>query len=145
MTDDDIDLYPVPNPEWTPRQQENWDEHMQAVYERLETDVGRYWYRRTWRPKKRNAGKLERDHVEFGTPEDYIVAHIEDTLQPMGSMMGVMMRKIGKHDDDSELQQALEDITQARLQQIADDDPHRAKRLLEQTEKIAGLYGVSDA
>lgn len=140
---DNIEPYPVPNPDWTPKQEQNWNEYMQTVYERLETDAGRRWYRRCWRPKQRNEGKMKRDHVKFGTPEDYIIEHIEDTFEPWGSMMGVMMRKVGSYSaDKDELETAIEDITRAKLREMAESNPDRARRLLTDTEKVASMYGV---
>lgn len=140
---DNIDPYPVPNPEWTPKQEQNWNDYMANVYDELETELGRTWYRRCWRPKQRNEGKLKRDHVEFGTPEDYIIAHVEDHFEPMGSMMGVMMRSIGKHRDNDELEEAISDIVRAKLRVMAENNPARARRLLDQTKKVTQLYGVT--
>lgn len=136
--------YDAPDPEWTPKQQTNWEESGKLVYDRLETDVGRYWYRRTWRPKKRNSGIMKRDHVELGTPEDYIVAHVEDRLNPMGDITSLMMRKLGTRNFDvDELEEAIDDIVQARLHNIAENDPDRARQLASEANMVAELYGAT--
>jgi hypothetical protein len=143
--DDEPEPYDTPSPEWTPKQQTNWEEHCQSLYENLETEAGRYWFKRTWRPKKRNQGYMERDHVELGTPEDYIVAHVEDQLEPMGDITSVMMRKLGTRNvDEDELEEAISDIVQAKLQQIEETDPDRARRLVSDANMAAELYGASE-
>lgn len=138
--------YEVHSDEWTPRQHENWDDYGADIYERLETDLGRYWYRRCWRPKKAHNGMMKRDHVKLGTPEDYIIEHVEDTFDPWGNLTGVMMRKLGTLPGDvtkDELEEAIDDIVRAKLRKLKENDPDRARDLLRQTERVAALYGVS--
>lgn len=143
ISSDGVVPYEVPNPEWTPKQEENWNNYGQDVYDRLETESGRYWYRRTWRPKKQHEGMMKRDHVKFGTPEDYVVAHVEDALNPMGNLTGLMMRKLSTRGFDQDgLQEAIDDITQARIQNIAEHDPDRARRLLADAQQLAQTYGL---
>jgi len=134
-----------PNPEWTPKQQENYETHMQEVYEEIDSELGRIAYRNCWRPKQRNEGKLTRDHVQLGTSEDYIVEHVEDFFDPWGSMVGIMMREIGSYDVSTDaLDEAQKAIVRAKLRVLADNDPERAVRLATETEAVAQLYGVTD-
>lgn len=126
--------------DWTPKQKENWRQHGQPVYEKLETNAGRYWYRRTWRPKKQRNGMMQRDHVKLGTPEDYVAEHVSDTLNPMGNMTSVMMRKIGRMNADTDdLDEAYEDIVQAKIKCMS---PARQARLGRDAARMARAYGL---
>lgn len=141
--DEPFDPPEWPNSEWTPKQQENYERHMRAEYEALETDVARYWYRRVWRPKMRNDGAKKRDHVKLGTPEDYVEEHVSDTFDPWGNFTGVMMRRISSYSvDKSELEDAISEIVRVKLERLAENDPQRARELLANTERVASLYGV---
>jgi len=125
---------------WTPKQCENWDNHGQEIYENLETEVGRYWFRRSWRPKKRGSGLMERDHVKFGTPEDYVVYEVEDRFKPMGSIHGSVMRSFSSFSaDKDELERAIADIFQAKFRLLPD---HEQARIAQQANKVADLYGI---
>lgn len=132
-----------PNPDWTPKQQENWENDGKPVYERIETEEAREWYRRTWRPKKRNDGMIERDHVKFGTPEDYVKYNVEDYFDPWGSFDGVMMRHmtVSKEKRD-ELDENVKEIVRAKLKLLKKQSPGAAQRLLNESNKVASLYGV---
>lgn len=135
------DEYPAPD--WTPKQQENWERVGQDVYGRLETELGRRAYRHVWRPKKRGDGMMQREHVKLGTKEDYVAEMVDDVFSPWGSMTGVMMRKISFGEETRErLEEAVSDIVQAKLERLKERDPAAAQRLLEETEKVAGLYGL---
>ena len=143
---EEVDPYPVPNPEWTPKQEANWREYGQAVYNNLQTDIGRKWYRKTYRPKMRVEGMMTRDHVELGTAEDYINANVEDRLEPMGDMTKVMMRELGVREFDiEELETAIDDIVQAKLHHIKDADPDRARRIIEQASKLNKIFGTTES
>jgi len=133
-----------PNPEWTPKQQENWEESIKPTYERLETDVARYWFRRTWRPKKRNSGKLKRDHVKLGTPEDYIEHNVQEAFNPWGDLTSVMMRQVGSYDDKDELDDVVEEIVGARCDLLKQTNPEELDRLARESKKVARLYGVEE-
>ena len=132
-----------PSDEWTPKQKENFANHGRAEFEELETDVGRDWYKRCFRPKKRNEGMMKRDHVKLGTPEDYVTKHVEDTFDPWASLEGIMMRKLGRYSVDTDtLDAAVEDIVRAKLRRLAETNPERAQRLYSETSKVASLYGI---
>jgi hypothetical protein len=134
-----------PNPDWTPKQKENWESSMKKWYNKLETDVGRRWARACYRPKKRNEGMMERDHVKLGTPEDYVTKHVEDTFDPWASLEGIMMRKLGRYSVDTDtLDAAVEDIVRAKLRRLAETNPERAQRLYSETSKVASLYGIDE-
>jgi hypothetical protein len=125
--------------EWTPKQRQNWRDHALSVYRELETDWGRYWYRRTWRPKKRGDGMMQDDHVKLGTPEDYVTENVEDYLRPMGDMTSVMMRQISRYTvDKDDLDNAVEDIVQAKIATMGE---RQQQRLLEQSQRVAEIYG----
>ena len=142
-----VEPYEEPNPEagewpegWTPRQRQNWLESGRTTYDSLETDCGRYWYRRTWRPKARNHGMMKRDHVKLGTPEDYITENVADVLHPMGDMTSVMMRQLARYSvDTDELDDAVEDIVQAKIQNMSED---RKTRLVGDAIRVANIYGL---
>jgi len=141
--DDNIHVYDPPCADWTPTRRANWDAHMADEYEQLETDAARYWYRRCYRPKMRGSGKMQRDHVKLGTPEDYIVEHVDDCLSPMGDLTSLMLRRVSSLIVDTDVLDAVaEEIAHVRLQQIAANDPSRAERLLEESRHVASLYGV---
>lgn len=133
------DEYPAPD--WTPKQMENWENAGKPVYDRIETEEARAWYRRIYRPKKRNDGMMERDRVTFGTPEDYIKYSVEDAFDPWGSMEGMMMRHLSV-DNKDELDEHAREILKAKLKLLKKQDPEAAKRLLRETDKVASLYGV---
>lgn len=142
ITDDIEDIpdeYPVDD--WTPKQVENWEDSGKHVYERIETEDARAWYRRVWRPKKRNDGMMERDRVSFGTPEDYIKYYVEDAFDPWGSVEGSMMRHFAVSNTD-ELDEHAREILKAKLKLLKKQDPEAAKRLLRETNDVANLYGL---
>lgn len=138
--------YPEPNPEtndypeeWTPKQRTNWDDHAQDVYEQLETENGRYWYRRTWRPKMRGDGMMKRDHVKLGTPEDFVQYMVDDRLDMWADLTGAMMREIGRYDNKDALEDAVDDIVQARVSLMSDE---RKRQLAQDATDVAKLYGL---
>jgi hypothetical protein len=133
-----------PDPEWTPKQQENWESSMKEWYNNLETDAGRRWTRAVYRPKKRNNGCMTRDHVKLGTPEDYLDEHVDQAFNPWGSFTSLMMREISTYDVDMDaLETAIEDIVRAKLRVLAEHNPQRARRVLAETNKVAELYGAT--
>jgi len=142
MSDNDIpDDYPAEH--WTPKQQENWGHSGKHIYELIETPEAREWYRRIWRPKKRNDGMIERDHVKFGTEEDYVKYEVEDTFDPWGSIDGAMMRHLSiPKERREELDEVVHEILRAKLKRLKQEDPETAMRLLRETNKVANLYGV---
>lgn len=125
---------------WTPHQRKNWINHGQDTYAELETDLGRYWYRRCWRPKQRNEGLMETDEVKLGNPEDYVVENVGDYLSPMGDMTSVMMRQLSRYSvDTDDLDEAVEDIVQAKVATMSEE---AQRRLLQQSQRLAKIYGV---
>lgn len=146
-TDEDREPYREPDIEngvwpehWTKRQKENWIDHGDEQYERLETDEGRYWFRRVWRPKKAREGMMQFDHVKLGTPEDYVSDGVESRLRPMRSLWSDMMRQVTSYGvPKEELDTAVSDIVQARIQMM--DDYQRA-HLGEQAQRVARAYGL---
>jgi hypothetical protein len=133
-----------PDPDWTPKQMENWESSMKEWYNKLETGAGRRWTRAVYRPKKRNSGMMTRDHVKLGTPEDYIDEHVDQAFNPWSSFTSLMMRAVGSYRaDKDELETAIEDIIRAKLRVLAEHSPQRAKRLLAETNKVAELYGAT--
>jgi hypothetical protein len=134
---------PYPDPEWTPKQQSNFETYGAETFAELETDAGRRWYKRTYRPKKRNDGMMTRDHVQLGTPEDYLDEHVDQAFNPWSSFTSLMMREISTYDVDMDaLEEAIEDVIRAKLRVLADNNPQKARRLLEETNKVAQLYGA---
>ena len=105
---------------YTPKQQENFEKHMKPVLDRLETvkemaeenghnvdiENARTWYIRTYRPKARNSGLMERDHVKTGQPEKYFVKFMEKLNSPWGSIQGLMMQAMFT---DKETREEIED------------------------------------
>lgn len=144
VEDDEREPYPVPNPEWTPKQRENWDQYGSKIYEHLETWAGKHYYRRTWRPKKRNEGMMKHDYVKLGTPEDYVAENVEATFDPWGNITSTMMREIGVHGNKDELKDAIADIVRARLLKMQENDPKAALRLVRESKKVERLYGIED-
>lgn len=144
---DTVEPYDEPNPAedewpegWTPKQKENWSEYGIVTYEQLETDAGRYWYRRTWRPKKAKEGMMKRDHVKLGTPEDYVEENVADTLKPMGDLTSVMMRELTSYSvDKDELDDAVTDIVQAKISNMSE---RQKGQLVGEAMKVAELYGL---
>jgi hypothetical protein len=129
--------------DWTPKQKENWKNHGQPVFERIESEKARKLYLRTYRPKKRNDGMMKRDEVSFGDVEHYVDKEIEDTFNPMGSMQGVIMARMGvPRDQRDEIDELVDEIIRAKVGQLAEDNPDAAKRLLSQTKRVAELYGA---
>lgn len=130
--------------DWTPKQHENWESHGEPVFDRIETDAAREMYLRTWRPKMRNDGLMERDHVELGTEEHYVSTELESALKPMGSIhASVMAGMFIDSDRKDDLDDIVDDILRARVEHMNDQHPARAKRLLKQSQRAAELYGVA--
>jgi hypothetical protein len=145
---DDIEPYPEPDveaddypDEWTPKQRENWKNYGHFEYRLLETELGRYWFRRTYRPKMRNEGMMQRDHVKLGTPEDYVAYNVADMFKPMAALDGYMMRQLMRYDfDTDELDEAVEDIVQARRHML---EPEEREDLAERGMILAKAYGIN--
>jgi hypothetical protein len=132
-----------PNPKWTPKQEQNWIDHIEPVYSRIESELGRRIFRAVWRPKKRGDGWMKREHVKLGTPEDYVEENVSDLFTPMTDITSVMMRQVGRYDVSREtLDEAVDAIRKARLKHLADNNPERARQLLANTAYEASLYGV---
>jgi len=144
---DEPEPYIEPNPaedewpeDWTPTQKKNWEQFGSKVYDELNTDLGRTWYRRTWRPKMRNNGMMQRDHVKLGTPEDYVAENVADMLNPMGDLTSVMMRQISRYKVDKDvLDDAVTDIVRAKIANMSDQRKHR---LVGEAAQVAELYGL---
>jgi hypothetical protein len=133
------DEYPADD--WTPKQQENWEQYGEPVYRNLETEIGRTWYRRCWRPKQRNEGMMTRSFVKLGEPEDYVVTEVEGHLQPMGNITAEMMRQLTAYSvDKDELDEAVADIVQAKVQTMS---TKRQQRLLAEAQELANTYGLN--
>ena len=131
------DVYPEA---WTPKQRENWRRFGHFEYELLETDVGRLWYRATWRPKMRGDGMMQHDHVTLGTHEDYVADNVRDRLSPMSNITSVMMRRISANSEVREyLDRAVDDIVAAKLEL---KDPQDQERLVHEATQLARAYGL---
>jgi len=127
-------------PEWTPHQRQNWQAHGAPIYERLDTEPGSYWFRRTWRPKKRKAGLMRREHVKLTTPEYYLAEQVMDHLGDETGNQLVVMRGIGTYGvDSSQLRLAIEDNVQAR---VAATPPDERQLYPDKALSIATRYGV---
>ena len=147
----DDEPYVEPNPRkklwpehWTPKQKEYWERYCQPVYDNLKTDTGRYWYRRTFRPKKQkqsgDSGVMTRDHVKLGTPEDYVAYNVSDMLDMWADLTGAMMREMMSYSvDQDELDEAVHDIVQAKVQNMSES---QKRRVLQDAKSVAELYGL---
>ena len=148
LDDEDDEVQPYKDPdveagewpeEWTPRQRENWRDHGEPVYSEIETDVARYWYKKTWRPKMQGEGLMETDAVTFGNPEDYIAENVSDMLSPMGDMTSMMMRQVTSYGVEDDLDEVVNDIVRARIRNMSEE---QQARLLQKSKKLAGIYGI---
>lgn len=147
-TDEAPTIYEEPAPdddswpdEWSRKQRQNWRSHGQPVYEELTTDAGRYWYRRTWRPKMQLNGMILRDHVGLHTPEDYVASTVERYLGGEDTNTNPIYKRIGALTADTDkLNTAIEDIVQARIQVMP---PDKYDQLAEPAREIADTYGIS--
>jgi len=143
-SDDEPYIEPAPDngvwpDDWTPHQRKNWLEYGQQQYAELETDLGQYWYRRCWRPKKRKEGMMQTDAVKLGNPEDYVVENVEDYLAPMGDMTSMMMRQLSRYSvDKDDLDRAVKDIVQAKISSMSEE---AQRHLLQQSQRLAKVYG----
>lgn len=100
--------------DWSDRQQENWNRYAQPAYVRLETNIGRTLFRRTWRPKARNDGLITRDNVSIGTVEDWVDTYVAFMLGDTKRVSKKYQRKAAVSDEDDEtLNNALADIVSA--------------------------------
>lgn len=140
---------------WTPKQIENWEEHGEPKFERLdelqervdegegelEPELAKKWYLRSYRPKKRGDGMMERDHVKVGQPERYFIKFTEKLNGPRVSIHSLMMEGPWL---DSELKEEIEDAATALVASDALESPMAAKRLfakLDEHQHILELYG----
>jgi hypothetical protein len=130
-------------PEWltdaTPKQRENWEEYGSKVVEKIGGSVrNRWWYLRTFRPKKRGSGMMERDHVKTGEPEYYYIKKAEGLKNPMASIQGEIMAGMFVDNDTKE------EINKAALKYVmaTTSDAEKA-RIKNQAEKLAGVYGLN--
>lgn len=127
---------------WTPKQRENFENH-RGVYDRLETDRARSWFKRCYRPKKRNDGLMRRDHVKLGTPEDYILENVSDRLEPMSNLTSVMMRQLGHVGVDKDvLDEIVEEFLNARVKNMKEHNPQQLERILRRSQELRNLYGI---
>ncbi len=129
--------------EWTPYQRQNWREVGKPIYENLQTDGGRYWFRRCYRPKYQHTGMLPRDHVTIDTPDHYIVSNVDELLTPGGDgdiqmkyrrIVGV----IASEHTLSEVNRAVKDIVNAKSQTLPEDTQ---RRLPDKTKEIQRQLG----
>lgn len=98
--------YPDPTVEtpdnWSRRSQHNWRAFMQPVYERLETDQHRDWYRRVYRPNYSTPGVQERDAVGGHNEEDFVAEIVATKVFENKEFLQPKQRRIPqmRHDED---------------------------------------------
>lgn len=130
-----------PTPDWvhdsTPKQMENWHEHGSQIVADMDSDRARWWYLRTYRPKKRGDGMMERNHVSIGEPEHYYKKYVDGLKRPMGSIQGEVMAAMFVSDD---VQDDVEEAA-AELVRVTTSDAEK-KRIAQQGERLAGLMGL---
>jgi len=138
----------------TRKQRENWKRYGKEVYEKIEEVAREHnidpkevqeYYTRLKRPKQRGDGMMYRDNIKMSKNPDlhYIKKELEDYLNPMSSMQGLVMATMSVRMDGEEKVEKLEKI--ARVIAIAmiknlDDDQQR--KLLKQHKHRGQLYGL---
>ena len=141
---------------WTPKQKENWEEHGAPKFERLDelaeladerdvdldVDVAKEWYLRTYRPKKRGDGMMERDHVKVGQPERYFIKFMQKLNRPRMSIRSLMMEApfLGE-----ETRNEVEDAATAMVASRGMKDSVSKQVLagkLQEHDHILQLYGI---
>lgn len=129
--------------DFTPKQQENWEEYGAPIFEELESEEARTWFLRLRRPKKRGDGMMDRDHVKTGAPEHYLRKSIEQTQRPMSSFQGMVMAGLFVDEDvQEEVDEVALEIVAAKIKSGAISQG-AARRLVDQNERVAKLYGVA--
>jgi hypothetical protein len=145
-TTDDVrelfDEFGGPTPEWihdpTPKQKTNWEEHGEPIVQSMDDSrKAVWWYLRTYRPKKRGSGMMERDHVKMGEPEHYYINHKEGLMNPMGSIQGQVMASFGVSDEQ---QDEIEDAVTRLLQETLSDQ--QKYRIAEKGNRLARTLGL---
>jgi len=142
--------------EWTPKQRENWENHCADMYdnlqylgskpeirecEALDTDAAAKWYLRTYRPKKRGSGMMERDHVQIGEPERYFKKYLVKLNDVYGSIYSMMM---DASLIDEETREEIEDAAMAVFAARHVGRPDAFERKLREHDEVAELYGFVD-
>jgi hypothetical protein len=137
-----FDNFGGPRPEWfdnpTPKQRENWEEYGADTVSSIPGSLkNRWWYLRTYRPKKRGDGMMERDHVQISEPEHYYKKTIEGLKRPMGSIQGEVMAGMFVDDD------VKEEINEAAAKYVlaTTSDAEKA-RIAQQAQRLAGVIGL---
>lgn len=137
-----FDEFGGPRPDWlddpTPKQSENWEEHGSEIVSKIGGSLrNRWWYLRTYRPKQRGDGMMERDHVQIGEPEHYYKKTVEGLKRPMGSVQGEVMAGMFVDSDTKE------EINQAATKLVAATTSDAEKEnIRQQAERLAGVMGL---
>jgi len=157
MTDVETDLETL-RESFTPKQEENFKNHMKPTLDRLETvremaeengaevdtEAARKWYLRTYRPKKRNDGLIKRDHVETGEPEMYFINFMEKLNSPWGSIQGLIMHGMFVNDETKEeIEDAATVITVAKHLGSKMGKQELARKLAEHEHINENVIGVA--
>lgn len=122
--------------DWTPKQRENWEEHGSAVAEQL-PDKARKWYLRTYRPKKRGDGMMDRDHVQIGEPEHLFKKKVEGMKNPMSSIQGEVMASFGiGSETKEEVEEAAKEYVKATLTE------REKQRMVSEGRRLARVLGL---
>jgi hypothetical protein len=129
------DITDVNREEWTPKQSENWEKHGKPIYDEL-SEKARKWYVRTYRPKKRGDGMMQRDDVKLGTPEHYFVKTVEGIKNPMSSIQGEIMATFGISDEDK---QEIDDVASEYVD-VTTSDAEKAN-MAKGAKRLSGILG----
>lgn len=160
MTEVETDLETLKE-QYTPKQRENFDNHLKPKLQRLDklselaeagdgdpeavaeaAELGKEWFLRTYRPKKRGDGLMERDHVQIGEPEHYFKKWLGKLNNPWGSIQGLMMAQFGiSSDEQDRIERAATAVWVADKLKDA-NSVEQLQRLMEEHEKVGKLYGV---
>ena len=141
---------------WTPKQRTNWENHGEPLFERFDdvaelaeesgtdfdVEAAKEWYLRTYRPKKRGDGMMERDHVQIGEPEHYYKKFVGKLNSPWGSIQGLMMAQFGLSEE--RMEEVEEAATALVIARALGSKVKRADlaRKLQEHKKVGALYGV---
>lgn len=139
---------------YTPKQRENFENHLQPKLDRLDRlgelaeqngadvdiEAAKKWYLRTYRPKKRGDGLMERDHVQIGEPEHYFKKWLGKLNNAWGSIDGLVMASFGISDD---VKDEVEDAATAVW--VADhlkneESLRKLGESLKEHDKVSALY-----
>ena len=110
-------------------------------------DKAKFWFERTFRPKRRGVGTIKTEKAkEWGTREYYIARMVQFMTEPWDNLpvIAQLFSNSWMRDEVKILDKVVDEITQAIWTWLKNNDPGLFPRVARQTEYVCNLYGVNN-